>query len=91
MARISTWSTRFMQLIIRIWWVNIHLWKETFFGDKLESFTYDVKYEPSGIGGSICKASHVYHTKGNHVFSEEHKKCEKRGMEIFKAAEASPR
>lgn len=58
-------------------------------GDKLESVAYDVKYEACGNGGSICKASNVYHCKGNHVFSEEeHKECEKGGMEIFKAVEA---
>nr|XP_033516490.1 pathogenesis-related protein STH-2-like isoform X1 [Nicotiana tomentosiformis]XP_033516491.1 pathogenesis-related protein STH-2-like isoform X1 [Nicotiana tomentosiformis] len=57
-------------------------------GDKLESTTYDVKFETSANGGCICKTSTEYHTKGDYVFKEEeHNEGKDKAMEFFKAVE----
>ncbi|XP_019242555.1 PREDICTED: pathogenesis-related protein STH-2-like [Nicotiana attenuata] len=57
-------------------------------GDKLESITYDVKFETSANGGCICKTSTEYHTKGDYVFKEEeHNEGKDKAMELFKAVE----
>ncbi|XP_060181034.1 pathogenesis-related protein STH-2-like [Lycium barbarum] len=57
-------------------------------GDKLESVTYDIKFEASGNGGCVCKSTTEYHTKGNYVLKEEeHNEGKKQGMELFKAVE----
>uniref|UniRef100_A0A7N0R9W4 Bet v I/Major latex protein domain-containing protein n=1 Tax=Kalanchoe fedtschenkoi TaxID=63787 RepID=A0A7N0R9W4_KALFE len=45
---------------------------ENDFGDdKLESIVHEVKLEASGDGGSICKLSNHYHTKGDYVPKDE--------------------
>ncbi|XP_009591007.1 pathogenesis-related protein STH-2-like [Nicotiana tomentosiformis] len=57
-------------------------------GDKLESITYDVKFETSANGGCICKTSTEYHTKGDYVFKEEeHNEGKEKAMELFKVVE----
>nr|XP_016505158.1 PREDICTED: pathogenesis-related protein STH-2-like [Nicotiana tabacum] len=57
-------------------------------GDKLESITYDVKFETSANGGCICKTSTEYHTKGDYVFKEEeHNEGKDKALELFKAVE----
>ncbi|XP_016513152.2 pathogenesis-related protein STH-2 [Nicotiana tabacum] len=57
-------------------------------GDKLESITYDVKFETSAKGGCICKTSTEYHTKGDYVFKEEeHNEGKEKAMELFKVVE----
>ncbi|XP_055813788.1 pathogenesis-related protein STH-2-like [Solanum dulcamara] len=58
-------------------------------GDKLESITYDIKFEASGDGGCVYKTTTEYHTKGDYVFTEEeHNVGKERGMHISKAVEA---
>ncbi|CAM8973710.1 unnamed protein product [Rhodiola kirilowii] len=39
--------------------------------DKLESIVHEVKLDASGDGGSICKLSNHYHTKGDYVPKDE--------------------
>ncbi|CAI9776783.1 unnamed protein product [Fraxinus pennsylvanica] len=39
--------------------------------DKLEKITYDVKFEPYGYGGCVCRISSEYHTKENVEIKEE--------------------
>lgn len=57
-------------------------------GDKLESITHDVKFEPAGNGGCVCKTKTEYHTKGDYVLKdEEHNEGKKHAMELFKAVE----
>ncbi|OIT40509.1 pathogenesis-related protein sth-2 [Nicotiana attenuata] len=57
-------------------------------GDKLESITYDVKFETSSNGGCICKTSTEYHTKGDYVIKEEeHNEGKDKAMELFKVVE----
>jgi hypothetical protein len=57
-------------------------------GDKLESVTYDIKFEASGNEGCVCKTSTEYHTKGDYVFKEEeHNQGKKQAMDLFKAVE----
>ncbi|OIT40508.1 pathogenesis-related protein sth-2 [Nicotiana attenuata] len=57
-------------------------------GDKLESITYDVKFETSANGGCIFKTSTEYHTKGDYVIKEEeHNEGKDKAMELFKAVE----
>ncbi|XP_049344534.1 pathogenesis-related protein STH-2-like isoform X3 [Solanum verrucosum] len=57
-------------------------------GDKLESITYDIKFEAAGNGGCVCKTKTEYHTKGDYVLKEEeHNEGKKQAMELFKAVE----
>ncbi|KAM3326898.1 pathogeneis-related protein STH-2 [Capsicum chacoense] len=57
-------------------------------GDKLESVNYNVKFEPAGNGGCLCRTKIEYHTKGDYVFKEEeHNEAEKQARELFKAVE----
>uniref|UniRef100_A0A7N0TTF9 Bet v I/Major latex protein domain-containing protein n=1 Tax=Kalanchoe fedtschenkoi TaxID=63787 RepID=A0A7N0TTF9_KALFE len=39
--------------------------------DKLESIVHEVKLDASADGGSICKLSNHYHTKGDYVPKDE--------------------
>ncbi|KAL3329189.1 hypothetical protein AABB24_036337 [Solanum stoloniferum] len=58
-------------------------------GDKLESIAYDVKFEAAADGGCVCKTTTVYHTKGDHVVSEEEHNIGKgKAIDLFKAIEA---
>ncbi|PHU21546.1 Major allergen Pru ar 1 [Capsicum chinense] len=58
-------------------------------GDKLESITYEVKFEASGNGGCVCKTTSEYHTKGDHVVSEEeHNVGKEKAIDLLKAVEA---
>lgn len=41
------------------------------FMDKLESITYEVKFEPYGYTGCVCKISSEYKTKDNVEIKEE--------------------
>ncbi|XP_009621924.1 pathogenesis-related protein STH-21-like [Nicotiana tomentosiformis] len=57
-------------------------------GDKLESISYDSKFEATGNGGCICKTPSEYQTKGDYVFKEEeHNEGKDKAMELFKAVE----
>lgn len=58
-------------------------------GDKLESISYDLKFEAHGNGGCVCKSITEYHTKGDYVLKdEEHNEGKKQAMELFKIVEA---
>uniref|UniRef100_A0A5B7A9U9 Putative major allergen Pru ar 1-like n=1 Tax=Davidia involucrata TaxID=16924 RepID=A0A5B7A9U9_DAVIN len=58
-------------------------------GDKLESIVYEVKFEASGNGGSICKMSSEYHTKGDVELKEEDiKEGKDKAMGMYKVVEA---
>ncbi|XP_060180836.1 pathogenesis-related protein STH-2-like [Lycium barbarum] len=58
-------------------------------GDKLESVTYENKFEASGNGGCVCKTTTEYHTKGDYVLTEEeHNAGKEKAMDLFKAVEA---
>ncbi|XP_044484298.1 major allergen Pru ar 1-like [Mangifera indica] len=58
-------------------------------GEKLESVVYEVKFEPSGNGGSICKVASEYHTKGDHEIKEEvFKASQEKAAELYKVVEA---
>ncbi|KAF3670843.1 Major allergen Pru ar 1 [Capsicum baccatum] len=58
-------------------------------GDKLESITYEVKFEASGNGGCVCKTTSEYHTKGDHVVTEEeHNVGKEKAIDLLKAVEA---
>ncbi|CAN4091048.1 unnamed protein product [Withania somnifera] len=58
-------------------------------GDKLESITYDVKFEASENGGCVCKTTTEYHTKGDYVVTEEeHNVGKVKAIDLFKAVEA---
>ncbi|KAH0640504.1 pathogenesis-related protein STH-21 [Solanum tuberosum] len=58
-------------------------------GDKLESISYDLKFEAHGNGGCVCKSIAEYHTKGDYVLKDEdHNEGKKQGMELFKIVEA---
>lgn len=58
-------------------------------GEKLESITYDIKFEANDNGGCVYKTTTEYHTKGDHVVSEEeHNVGRERIMNISKAVEA---
>nr|AAU00066.1 pathogenesis-related protein 10 [Solanum virginianum] len=58
-------------------------------GDKLESINYDIKFEASGDGGCVCKTTTEYHTKGDHVITEEEDNVGKdKAINLFKAVEA---
>lgn len=58
-------------------------------GDKLESISYDIKFEAAGNGGCVCKTTTEYHTKGDHVFTEEeHNVGKDKAIHLFKAVEA---
>ena len=55
----------------------------------VESVSYVVKIEPSADGGSICKTSSTYHTKGDaHITEEQIKEGKERAIGMFKAVEA---
>ncbi|CAN4120637.1 unnamed protein product [Withania somnifera] len=58
-------------------------------GDKLKSINYDIKFEASENGGCVCKTTTEYHTKGDHVFTEEeHNVGKEKAIDLFKAVEA---
>ncbi|XP_006340891.1 pathogenesis-related protein STH-2-like [Solanum tuberosum] len=58
-------------------------------GDKLESITYDIKFEAYDNGGCVYKTTTEYHTKGDYVVTEEeHNVGKERIMNISKAVEA---
>uniref|UniRef100_A0A5B7C962 Putative major allergen Pru ar 1 n=1 Tax=Davidia involucrata TaxID=16924 RepID=A0A5B7C962_DAVIN len=55
----------------------------------LESISYEIKIVASPDGGSICKNSSKYHTKGDAQITEEQIKSGKeKASEMFKAVEA---
>ncbi|KAA8548988.1 hypothetical protein F0562_000674 [Nyssa sinensis] len=55
----------------------------------LESISYEIKISASPDGGSICKNSSKYHTKGDVQITEEHIKSGKeKASGMFKAVEA---
>ncbi|XP_059643189.1 major allergen Pru ar 1-like [Cornus florida] len=55
----------------------------------LESISYEIKIEASADGGSICKNSSKYHTKGDAQITEEQIKSGKeKASGMFKAVEA---
>ncbi|KAA8518140.1 hypothetical protein F0562_015614 [Nyssa sinensis] len=55
----------------------------------LESISYEIKIEASPDGGSICKNSSKYHTKGDAQITEEQIKGGKdKAAGMFKAVEA---
>ncbi|KAF7145038.1 hypothetical protein RHSIM_Rhsim04G0229800 [Rhododendron simsii] len=57
--------------------------------DKLESISYEVKFEPSPDGGCIGKNISTYHTKpGVEIKEEEIKAGKAQASGIFKAVEA---
>lgn len=39
--------------------------------DKIEYITYDVKFEPYGSGGCVCKLTSIYKTRGDAEIREE--------------------
>uniref|UniRef100_A0A5B6YZ80 Putative major allergen Pru ar 1 n=1 Tax=Davidia involucrata TaxID=16924 RepID=A0A5B6YZ80_DAVIN len=56
---------------------------------KLESISYEIKIEASPDGGSICKNSSKYHTKGDAQITEDQIKSGKeKALGMFKAVEA---
>ncbi|GAY35786.1 hypothetical protein CUMW_018520 [Citrus unshiu] len=58
-------------------------------GTILESIIYDVKFEASGNGGSICKVASEFHTKGDQEIKEEAlKEAEEKAMGLHKIVEA---
>ncbi|KAH9766024.1 hypothetical protein WN944_025390 [Citrus x changshan-huyou] len=58
-------------------------------GTILESIVYDVKFEASGNGGSICKVASEFHTKGDQEIKEEAlKEAEEKAMGLHKIVEA---
>lgn len=58
-------------------------------GDKLESIDYEVKFELASEGGSICKMTSKYNTKGDfRVDEEEIKGGKEKAMAIYKVVEA---
>ncbi|CAI9776032.1 unnamed protein product [Fraxinus pennsylvanica] len=55
----------------------------------LESITDHLKIVPTADGGSICKNSSIYHTKGDAQISKEKiKEGKEKAVGIFKAVEA---
>ncbi|KAL3506571.1 hypothetical protein ACH5RR_031957 [Cinchona calisaya] len=59
------------------------------FKDVIEKVCYVVKIEGCGDGGSVCKTSSTYHTKGDAVITEEQIKAGKeKALQMFKAVEA---
>lgn len=59
------------------------------FKDVIEKVSYVVKIEASPDGGSICKTSSTYHTKGDAKITEEQIKGGKdKALAMFKAVEA---
>ncbi|XP_059628921.1 major allergen Pru ar 1-like [Cornus florida] len=55
----------------------------------LEKISYEIKIEPSSDGGSVCKNSSKYHTKGDVRITEEQIKGGKeKALGMFKAVEA---
>ncbi|KAK6930227.1 Bet v I/Major latex protein [Dillenia turbinata] len=58
-------------------------------GDKLEKICYEVKFETGADGGSICKSSSKFYTKGDAELKEEEIKAgREKAMGLFKAVEA---
>ncbi|XP_055822289.1 major allergen Pru ar 1-like [Solanum dulcamara] len=57
--------------------------------DVLESISYNIKIEPYENGGSICKNTSTYHTKGDVQIKEDDIKAGKeKAAGLFKAIEA---
>ncbi|KAL6990029.1 hypothetical protein U1Q18_052597 [Sarracenia purpurea var. burkii] len=57
--------------------------------DKIESISYEIKFEPSPDGGTVGKNVSTYHTKpGVEVKEEEIKAGKEQAAGIFKAVEA---
>ncbi|XP_021280814.1 pathogenesis-related protein STH-2-like [Herrania umbratica] len=57
-------------------------------GDKLESISYELKFEASGAG-CVCKMTSHYHTKGDFVLKEEEIKAGKeQAVGMYKVVEA---
>ncbi|KAJ9699685.1 hypothetical protein PVL29_005515 [Vitis rotundifolia] len=55
----------------------------------LESISYEVKFVASPNGGSICKSTSKYHTKGDFEITEDQIKAGKeKALGLFKAVEA---
>ncbi|KAF8387770.1 hypothetical protein HHK36_026425 [Tetracentron sinense] len=58
-------------------------------GDKLESITYEVKFEASGNGGCVCKMTSWYHTKLDVEFKEEEiKEGKDKAIGMYKVVES---
>ncbi|XP_050258777.1 major strawberry allergen Fra a 1-3-like [Quercus robur] len=56
-------------------------------GDKLESISYEFKFESAG-GGSVCKITSHYQTKGDYNVKEEDiKEAKDKHMEVYKIVE----
>ncbi|KAG7967246.1 hypothetical protein I3843_08G089900 [Carya illinoinensis] len=56
-------------------------------GDKLESISYEVKFEASGSSG-VCKMTSHYHTKGEFVIKEEEiKEGKDKALGLYKVVE----
>lgn len=56
-------------------------------GDTLEWISYEVKFEPAG-GGSVCKMTSHYHTKGDIELKEEEIRAGKdKAMGMYKVVE----
>ena len=53
------------------YYVKFTLIEHDFNDEKLESIVHEVKLDASGNGGSICKLSNHYHTKGDYVPKDE--------------------
>ncbi|KAA8527411.1 hypothetical protein F0562_034874 [Nyssa sinensis] len=57
--------------------------------DILESISYEIKIEATADGGSICKNTSKYHTKGDaHITEEQIKSGKEKASGMFKAVEA---
>ncbi|XP_059625630.1 major strawberry allergen Fra a 1-3-like [Cornus florida] len=57
-------------------------------GDKLDSITYEAKIEAGPGGGSVCKLTSYYHTKGDiEIKPEELKAGKDKATEMFKKVE----
>lgn len=58
-------------------------------GDKLECINYEVKFEAASGGGSICKMTSTYNTKGDlRAEEEEIRSGKEEAMAIYKVVEA---
>ncbi|KAI3469329.1 hypothetical protein Pfo_025992 [Paulownia fortunei] len=59
-------------------------------GEVLESISYVVKIEAGPDGGSVCKTTSTYHTKGDkhHITEDKIKEGKEKAKAIFKAVEA---
>ena len=55
----------------------------------LESISYEVKIDASWDGGSICKTTSTYYTKGDiHITEEQIKRRKEKAITMFRAVEA---